>query len=446
MSENRFSVGYGQVDISPKESVPLRGYGNTSRRMSNNIQDPLYATAVAITDKDNNTAILFAMDLTGLSEAVIAPIREAISTATGVPFCNIMSSCSHNHSAPDYDNTAIPSIPRYLTMLKFWMVEAAQKAMADRLPAEMYINSTETKGLNFIRRYILENGTAAGDNYGDFNASPIAGYESEMDRTLQLVKFVREGGKDVIIANFQGHPHRAGGSRNPNVTSDLVGVFRDELQKELGVLAAYFTGGSGNANCHSRIPEENITKDYREHGKALAAYAIACEGSYKKVETGRVQVNPCNYIANINHTQDHKVPIATEIYKEWVSTGDHTAAVKKCVENGMNSPYHAGAIISRSKMPPTGSFSIYALSIGDVAFVTAPYEMFDTSGSYIKANSPFEMTMVLTCANGSQGYFPSLLGWKNGGYSVDTTRFEMGTAEKVAEKYVELLKELYPTK
>ena len=53
---------------------------------------------------------------------------------------------------------------------------------------------------------------------------------------------------------------------------------------------------------------------------------------------------------------------------------------------------------------------------------------------------------VLTCANGANGYFPTLLGWKNGGYSVDTARFEMGTAEKVAETYVEMLKELYPTK
>ena len=446
MSDKLFSVGYGRVDISPKESVPLRGYGNTSRRMSTNIQDPLYATAVAISDKDDNTVILFAMDLTEITETVIAPIREAISTATGVPFCNIQVSCSHSHSAPDHENTAVPSIPRYLTMLKFWMVEAAQKALADRLPAEMYINSAETKGLNFVRRYILENGTAGGDNYGDFKSSPIACHESEVDHSLQLVKFVREGGKDVIVANFQGHPHRAAGSKNTNVTSDLVGVFCEELQKELGVLAAYFSGGSGNVNCHSRIEEENITKDYIEHGKALAAYAVACEGSYKKVATGKVQVKPYNYVANINHTQDHKVSIATEIYEEWQATGDRKACVKRCVENGMNSPYHAGAIISRSKMSLTDSFSIYALSVGDVAFVAAPYEMFDTNGSYIKDKSPFEMTMVMTCANGFQAYLPSLLGWKNGGYSVDTTLYEMGTAEKVAEKYVDMLNELYSTK
>jgi len=310
----------------------------------------------------------------------------------------------------------------------------------------MYITSTETKGLNFIRRYVLENGTTAGDNYGDFNSSPIACHESEVDRQMQLLKFVREGGKDIVVANFQTHPHREGGSQKTHVTSDIVGVFREEVEKQLGVLVAYFTGGSGNVNPTSRIPEENIYPNYIEHGKAMAAYAVACEGTYKKADSGNVQVSHFNYVANINHTQDHLHDIAKDIYDEWSAKADRELTLKRCAEHGFNSPYHAGAVMRRCSMPQTGDFDIYAVSIGDVAFVTAPYEMFDTSGSHIKANSPYPMTMVLTCANGSNAYFPTLLGWKNGGYSVDTTRFEMGTAENVADKFVEMLKELYPTK
>ena len=261
MNENAFLVGYAQRDISPSESVPLRGYGNTARRMSEVIMDPLYATAIAITDVQGSTVILFDMDLTGASDAVMGPIRQAIGEAVGISFHHVMESCSHNHSAPDLDNVQVPSIPRYIEFLKTQMVEAAKQAMTDRKPAEMYINSVETKGLNFVRRYVLENGTTAGDNYGNFASSPIACHESEADHTLQLVKFVRQGGKDVLVANFQTHPHRASGARDPRVTSDMTGVFREEVQRELGVLAAYFSGGSGNVNPFSRIPEENITND-----------------------------------------------------------------------------------------------------------------------------------------------------------------------------------------
>jgi len=443
MCENQFSVGYAQIDISPKESVPLRGYGNTSQRMSTNIQEPLYSTAIAITDKDGNSAILLAMDLTGLSAAITTPIREAVNAATGVPCNSIVLSCSHNHSAPDFENTAEPSIPRYLAMLKDLVVEVSKQAMADRLPAEMYTTSTLTKGLNFVRRYILKNGTAGGDNYGDFNSSPIARHESEVDRCLQLVKFVREGGKDVILANFQTHPHRSSGAQNPNVTSDLVGIFREEVQNQLGVLAAYFSGGSGNVNPHSRIAEENITSNYKEQGQALAAYAVACEGTYKKVATGKVQGIAFTFVGNINHTWDHRVPQATIVHDAWRSGADSKYVGQLLAEYGFNSPYHAGAVISKSKLPLTREFDIFAVSIGDVAFVGAPYEMFDSNGSYIKYYSPFKTTFVMTCANGHNGYFPSLLGWLNGGYSVDTTRFAMGTAEKVAEKFVDMLNELH---
>ena len=101
-----------------------------------------------------------------------------------------------------------------------------------------------------------------------------------MDNQLQLIKFSREEGKDIIMANFQMHPHRNGGSKNLNMTADIPGVFRTELENQLGVNVLYFTGASGNVNPTSRITEENITKDYIEQGKALAKYAIDLEGKY----------------------------------------------------------------------------------------------------------------------------------------------------------------------
>ena len=41
------SVGFGRADITPMERVPLAGYGNTSRRISTTVLDPLYATCAA---------------------------------------------------------------------------------------------------------------------------------------------------------------------------------------------------------------------------------------------------------------------------------------------------------------------------------------------------------------------------------------------------------------
>ena len=85
---------------------------------------------------------------------------------------------------------------------------------------------------------------------------------------------------------------------------------------------------------------------------------------------------------------------------------------------------------------------IGAFSIGDVAFVASPYEMFDTNGKQIKEGSPYQMTFVLTCTNERFAYIPSALGFRNGGYSADLCRFIPGTGEMMAQHYVRLLKEL----
>ena len=51
------SVGYARVDITPKESVPLRGLGTSSERMSTDVIDPLYATCIAFSDETGNTIL-----------------------------------------------------------------------------------------------------------------------------------------------------------------------------------------------------------------------------------------------------------------------------------------------------------------------------------------------------------------------------------------------------
>ena len=62
---------------------------------------------------------------------------------------------------------------------------------------------------------------------------------------------------------------------------------------------------------------------------------------------------------------------------------------------------------SKSAGASAAPLQAYAFTIGDVAFVTAPYEMFSINGQQIKHGSPFSMTFVATCANMTIGYFPT---------------------------------------
>lgn len=439
---NTMKVGYARADITPLESVPLRGYGSTSNRMSDNVLDPLYATCLAFSFGEQ-TILLFGLDLCATGDVWPERIRPALSKAVGLAEECIFASSTHTHSGPDTANDDEPSIPRYFDHLEQQVIVAAKEALADQKPATMFTASAQTKALNFVRRYILEDGTPAGDNYGHFNLSPIKCHETLADPTMQFIKFVREGGKDVLMVNFQTHPHRTGGSKRYDVSADIVGAMRKETEQRLGCQFVYFTGGSGNVNPTSRIKEENVYSDYLDHGKAMADIAVSVEGHYIPAQADHLRFTWNQLNCPADHTQDHLAKEGERIYREFARTGDRETWTAEAKRLGFNSVYHAGAVNGKSKRPQTLEVPLAALSLGDVGFVFSPYEMFDTNGKYIKENSPFKMTFVLTCANRSNmGYVPSKLGFENGGYSSDACWFLPGAGERFADEFVDMLHEL----
>ena len=433
-------LGYARMDITPLEPVPLRGYGNTSVRIHENVLDPLYATCLSFQDEKGETALIFAMDLCSLVPAYADSIREELCAAVGLAPERILCSCTHNHSSPDPANTEQPTIPRYIEYLKNQMIAAAKASLADMKPATAQIGRIHTNGMNFVRRYVMADGTYAGDNYGRFKDNPIAFHESEVDNCLQLVKFTREGGKDVVIANFQMHPHRTGGYKKPDVSADITGAMRKAYEEKTGALFAYFTGGSGNVNGHSRIKTENVTPDYQAHGAAMAEYALKV--TFRDAKLGELKAASKRLEAPINHDTDPLLPQAKEVAELWKESKDYEVCKPLLEKYGLNSVYQAMAIVARVSLPETLQIPMWTLSIGDVAFVGAPYEMFDTNGQQIKDASPFKMTFVLTCTNEGFSYMPSKLGFAHGGYSADNCRFKPGIGEMLAENYIELLESM----
>lgn len=438
---SNLSVGFGRVDISPAEPTPLRGDGYSAGRVSSDIQDPLYATCIAFTDSAENTVLLFTLDLINAYTEVMDAARQEISLETGVPFDAIMVSVTNTHSGPDLENTADPSIPRYVESLKTWMVEAAATALADRALARVYVTSTETENLNFVRRYQLQDGTYAGDNFGDFKAAPIAVHETKVDNQLQLVCFHREAKQDIMLANYQVKPNREGASSN--VTADIIAPFRDKMESTLGCYFAYFTGASANISPTSRIETENVTANYIEQGHALADYALAAYSTFKEIPTTSVKITKTVYNAKVDHNFSGWGSWAQEAINYYMENGDLGNYQQTFQYSGIQNIYQLHAIAIRSKMPYQQEISLYALSLGDLAFVTVPFEMFDTNGMQIKKDSPFTTTFVLSCANNNFGYLPSETAFKHGGYEVDATLFQRGTAEGLVESYLDMLNSLY---
>lgn len=456
VAKSAFMAGFGKVDITPQETgVPMSGYASSSERLSTGLRSYLYAIAVAVQDGEGNLAVLVSLDQVALSTNHANTIRQWAEKKLGIPQENLLIASIHQHSTPDPDNRAFPSSIAYREYMIKGIQNAITAAVEDLTPAQLYINTVTTDALSFVRHYWTNDGTLCGDGFGSA-ASGLVGHESESDKEMRLVKFVREACKDILLINFQGHPHMGTDAEQTDIHSDWPGVMRDIVAEELGVECVYFSGAGGNLNSTSRIKSENITTDFREHGRRAAGYAIDAEGGYTQVDSGTIRCKEFTATYQADHSMDHLLEKAMIINDARSRDSQEARELLKEYPE-FHSIYHATAVVNKAKEGSTRDITISVITFGDVAFTVHPYEMFDTNGMELRIGSvgnpnydaedqldnPYKMTVVCSLGNGTHGYIPSRMGYTNGGYSTDVTKFAPGTGEQLVGDYLRLLNELH---
>ncbi len=425
-------VGYARVDITPKESVPLSGMINSHARMPSYVNDPLYTTCIAFTDAEGNTALMYTSDLISCDEVLLQRLQAAVSEQFGIPGENVVISCTHTHSGPDQVNTDFECINRYNDMYVLALISAAQTALADRKPAQMFIGrTTRTQGLNCVRHYTK-------DENGNWS-----GHKAETDPMLQVLKIEREDAPDILLMNWQAHPCRATRISMKCVSADYIGSVRNYIEKKTDYLFAFFQGAAGNLGSSSKIPREKLTEDMDTYGALLGERALEALADMQPVAPGKVQ-SICRAVTlEVDHSDDDRVADAQIVTDYWMKTSDRKATDLMAKPYGFNNPFHALATIRRAGLPATKDLTLGAIAVGDFAFTWSPYEMFCDNGAFVRENSPFPATFVLTCANNNTNtYIVSKAAYDYGCYERDVRRYVRGTAELLVDNFVEVLKEM----
>ena len=446
----KLCVGFSRVDISPLESVPLEGYGNTHTRMSQGILDPIMATCLAFTDEAGNTMLLMTVDHCVISGVVWPVVLPAIEQKHGLKPGAVVVAATHTHSSPACYQPACPSAARYTEYMIQQLILVADQAMDNRTDAALEIARTQNQGLNYVRHYLMEDGSVAGDNFGDYKTKKILRSITEPDRNIQLIKIKRQDERDILMVNWQAHPALAststsdyGKAHRPFVSADYVGVVRKLIEEKTGMYFAFFQGACGNINSRSYNPAETVTKNHEEYGAQLADYILKGMEGFQPIANGNVSTRRVTFHGKVNHTEDHLLDIAKEISALWQKENNYRMCADMGKPYGINSPYHANSIIAKAGMAEYLDMNIGAGAVGNVGFAFIPYEPFDTNGMFIKEHSPFEMTFVLGYANGYYNYVPSKLGFEYSCYETNSCKHIPGTGEAVADSIVDMLKQLH---
>ena len=435
-------VGFGRESVMPSDftKVHLAG-GDASKRIATTIKDNLYVTCVALKEGEQ-TILLYTMDIITADDGTVDPIKIAVSSATGVPQENILINATHTHGSisirSEWDGVA-----EYRRLFQESMVYAATNAIKDLAPAEVYHGGVQTEGLAFVRHYKLSDGSYAGSNFGNFGNGVIVGHSSDADGELQIVNFTREGKKDVMMISFPAHATFSSTS-DTYISADFPSPTRQYIEENTDALVAYFIAAAGDqVPTSKKTGESQYNGEYLGYGKALGKYAVDARPSLKKLDDTTMKLSTKTVTYPSNKDKLELLPYAAPVIAAAQKYGNIAAeTVALARENGFSSYFEASAIKTRTSYPATMSMDLRTVTIGNLGFAIAPYEMFGTQGMYIKENSPCDTTFIITCSEGAKGYLPSKLGVEIGCYEACVSQFEYGTAEKLADDFVNMLKEM----
>lgn len=426
-------IGYARENITPNFLVGITGYSDSeTRKNTDGFLDYIYITCIAAKEGEE-TVLFYTMDSSAMKDSRADGFREYISEAVGIPGDRMFFGATHSHSAPDYTST------QYAEFIKDKMIKVTQDAIADLSAAKIYATSTQAEKMTFVRHYKMEDGTYSGSNFGNWSID-IEDHAGPADEEMQVVKFDRvdESKKDVVLVNFQAHNDHAKELGYNSLSAGYVAGLRDELEAQSGCDVAFFMGASGNLNPTSRITSENHNLQCKDYGKKLGQIAYEAMSNLEEVGGSGIAVTNYTMDAEIDHSWDHMLAEAQEVYNMWKNVGKSAGdALGKTY--GFSSSYQARDIITRYNKPATEPIKQGAFRIHDLGFITGPYEMFCGNGMAVKDASPFKYTFIIM---GNSGYIPDKAAFEYRSYESDCGMYAKGVAENLQNKYIEMLKSI----
>lgn len=402
-------AGAAKEDATPKVGTCLYGY--RPNLASTSLHDPLSVTALALRQGEQ-TVLMLTAELGDLHTELDLKLRQELAEEHHIPMEHILFSSTHTHSAPNLSGVVgWGEIDReyYDTIFHPAVIKAARKALESLVPAEVAVGETKSEvGIN--RREQAEDGRIK------LGQNPYGCYDPFM--TVVAIREAENGTGILNLVHYGCHGTSAGA--NHEISRDWSGIMIDRMEKETGILTAFWNGAIGDVG--PRLTNGKTTGDIsytEELGGVAATDAIRAyrqRGGYHsevlQVFTGEVSV-PNKEIMN-----------RAEVEEKLASYENPQELV-----NIKRLEYEYYLMVSefwKQENPKVQEYFTYAqtlVALGDILFVPFPFEMFSEITMRLRAYSGYRYTLSLSNTNGYHCYLPTESELCRGGYEVGCFRY-----------------------
>jgi hypothetical protein len=414
MSEKLF-LGVAQEIITPKVGTNLYGYRPDV--VSTAVGDDLTATAFYF-EQAGEQAFMISVTVASINNDLTQEILGEIERKTGVSADKCILHSIHTHSAPNLTGTyGWGDVDReyYEQIFLPGVLKAVEKAKESVCAVTMGVGVSESYvGIN--RRELRA------DNVVYLGQNPWGAFDPKMS----VISFFDERECVANMVHYGCHCTAAG--TNYEISRDWAGVTCDMLSEVSGGVTAFFNGPEGDVG--PRL-SNGLTVGYQhvryawEHGAIGGRDAV---NTYKSIRGKSSDVK-----LKVS-TKTICVPLEPRISREQAQEGYAKFNGNTVNLDGAKRKYYEDVLASYSEGyvdAKTKQFKQTIIKIGDVVFLSFPYELFSEIGLRIAREGIAPHCLSLSNTNGSEGYFVSQDQICRGGYEIDM--FKTGRLQPYAD-------------
>jgi hypothetical protein len=410
-------AGAYAMDITPT-NFPVIVNGGFLSRTASTVSDRLHARCVVLDNGHTRIALVIA-DSCMLPRELIDTAKALIEANTGIPADRVMMSSTHTHTAPSAMGAlGTPPDEAYVRWVPARLAEGVARAAKRLAPAGVAFRSIDAANYVASRRWIWRPGAIQEDPFGEMTvrANMHPGYQNPdamgptgpEDPALTAIGIFHADGRPLALLGNFGMHYFAG---VPALSADYFARYADYVKKGLqgdddfvGILSNGTSGDMYRKDYSQPKPETDISID--DYALELAQKTVAAFGQNPKLQR-EVELN----MAEALLTLQRRTPDAKRLawaHAKVVEMGDRLPKTKPEV-------YAKEALHLREH--PERELKLQAIRIGDILINTLPTETYALTGLRLKALSPLKNTMVISLANGGEGYIPPPEQYVLGGYN-----------------------------
>jgi len=248
-SAQEYKAGVGRADITPEGPIRLAGYASRNKP-SENVDQRLFAKALAIEDATGNVSLLITADTIGTPRWFNDELATRIERELKVPRERFLFACSHSHNTPilpanlddmygleGKEKTDVEAYGRSFMQKAF---DAAAAALREREPVKLAFGKSEA--------HFAANRRQFGPKGVGFGVNP----NGPVDHEVPVLRVERaDGSLKVAVFGYACH------CTTPGATYDVSGDWAGYAQANVelawpGATAMFITGCGADANPHPR--------------------------------------------------------------------------------------------------------------------------------------------------------------------------------------------------